>query len=78
MGLKLSGCRERKGLGRVGNHLVLEGNGSFKVFLSLNCTVQVWVSNPFYLGVYKGSDGDEPRGGKHPNQRQRHHCECQT
>lgn len=74
VGFEQRGCREREGLGRVGDDLVLEGNDLFKVFLSFNCVVQVWISDPFYLGVYKGPDGVEPVG-KQPNQRQSHDCE---
>lgn len=77
VGFKQRGCREREGLGRIGEDLVLQRNGLFKVFLSFNYVVQVWISDPFYLGVHKGPDGVEPMG-EFPNQRHGHDSDDQT
>ena len=36
--------------------MVLEGDGLFQVFLSLDSEIEVWVSDPFDFGVHEGAE----------------------
>lgn len=55
MGFEDGGERERERFGRVGENLVLEGDGLEEVLLSLDDEIEVRVSDPLDLGVHEGT-----------------------
>lgn len=55
-GFEKRGGGEREGVGRGGEDVVLERDGFFQVFLSLDGEVEVWVSDPFDFGVHESAE----------------------
>lgn len=55
MGFKERSCGEREGFGRGREDLVFERDGFFEVLFTLDCKVEVRVSDPFDSGVDKGT-----------------------
>lgn len=50
------GGRDGEGFGRLRQDQVFEGKELFKVFLFLDCIVEVWISDPFDSSLHEGSE----------------------